>query len=185
MVYSAIIEACGTLAYRSDEKMKIKLSNRHFRLPIVTAAALTFLIFSVRSVRLSGEPARWQGLLFVIGFFGFPLLVLVFIVWSSGWKEITGETRELSFRNRMALTAEAMGAASAALFVLLLPFWGVLVVHSSLAELWELAGVLTSLLAMACAMAGSPKRWRPAIASALLLPFWFAAAALFVKALMD
>ena len=89
-------------------------------------------------------------------------------------------------RDRLiALAAEFTGTIASGMCLPNLPLWAFLASHDSFGEFWFITGVLTSIVTILCALAGSPRLWRHAIASALLLPFWIVLAGLLVKATMD
>ncbi len=78
-----------------------------------------------------------------------------------------------------------MRGASAAMLVLLLPLWSFAIEHEKFAAAWVGAGMLMAAAATVCGIAGASRlRW-PALASALLLPFWLFMAGFLLKAILD
>lgn len=123
--------------------------------------------------------------LFVLAIYGIPFLVFAYMVWTGRWSELTRKKPRLTTRQMIAFGAEIAGALAAGMFLLNLPLWMLMASHESFGNAWHFAGLLTSIVALACALAGSPLLWRHAIASGLLLPFWIVNLGLFVKAMMD
>src|SRR5262249_28396450 len=114
-------------------------------------------------------------------------LVFAYALWAlSGSTERATTGHHEKFRKgRIALIGAVLGAASGAGLLLLLPFWGSLIEHENLAKLCVLAWMLLAIAATLCGIIGASKLRRPAIVSALRLPFWILVAALLVKGMMD
>lgn len=156
---------------------------RRHRGLIVVLAALVFLGYLIWEAHTPGEPRTMRDFLFLLAMTGVPFLLFLYHVWSwITWGELASED---SRRSRLAIHGSAMGGASAALLILLLPAWSFVVEHDKLAECWVGAGVLMAVAAAICGIVAAPKlRW-PALSSVLLLPFWLFMAGYLVKAVMD
>ena len=150
-------------------------------------ATLAFLGYAVWTAHTPGQPRTLQDFLFIVGVFGVPFLVLAYGLWSlNGSTELatTGYAGE-SKRGRIALAGAVLSTASAALLLLMLPFWDSLIERERLGTLWVITGMLTAAIATLCGIIGSSKLRRPAVISVFLLPFWLFAAGLLVKGVMD
>lgn len=155
--------------------------------PLLAGLTIVFLTFTLWAAHTPGEPRTLRDFIFVIELFGIPFLVFAYALWSlMGSAEIaTRQDGDNAPRARIALTGAILGAASAALLLLIFPFWDVLVEREHLAELWIISGLLTTTAAILCGIIGSSQLRRSAILSIVLLPFWIFAAAFLAKAIMD
>jgi uncharacterized membrane protein len=160
-------------------------SQHRVRLAIIAVAVLLLMIFGVRDAQMASVSFDPGDFLLVIAIYGVPLLVFAFMVWTGRWSELKGGPNSLTTREKIALAAQVLGAVASGMFLLNLPLWMLLASHESFGAAWVFAGVLTSIVAVVCAVAGSPRLWRHAIASALLLPFWVVDLGLLAKAMMD
>lgn len=148
-------------------------------------SALGFLIYTAWAAHAPGQPRTLNDFLFLVSVFGVPFLILTFSLWSlSGHNELTPANRG-STRVRVALTGSVFGASSAALLLLLQPFWDLFVEHERVTEIWVIVGMALAVAATICGVIGLSRLRRSAIASALLLPFWLFAAGLLLKAALD
>lgn len=160
---------------------------RRFRGPLLGFATLIFLAYAVWGGHLPGEPPSMRDFLFILTLFGGPFLVFAYAFWSvSDWSGVAGTRGDRESRRlRIALTGAVLGGSSAALLLLVAPFWDALVMHEGLAKIWILTGMLTAIAAAVCGIGGASKLRVPALVSVMLLPFWLFAAGLLVKAVMD
>ncbi|HEV2495265.1 MAG TPA: hypothetical protein VG204_19580 [Terriglobia bacterium] len=156
---------------------------RQYRVSVVVISGVAFLVYLVWEAHTPGEPRTMRDFLFLLGLCGVPFALLLYIVWS--WMTWGKPAAEDSRRSRLALNGSAMGAASAAMLVLLLPLWEIVVQDERLAACWVGIGMLLSGAGTVCGLVGSPGRRRPAISSVFLLPFWLFAAGLLLKAVLD
>ena len=156
---------------------------RQYRVLVVVMCGVAFLLYLVWEAHTPGEPRTMQDFLFLLGLSGVPFVLLVYNVWS--WMTWGEPAAENSRRSRLALAGLTMGAASAAMLVLLLPLWEIVVQHDRLAACWVGSGMLMSAAGTVCGIVGSPGLRRPAILSVFLLPFWLFAAGLLLKAVLD
>jgi hypothetical protein len=161
------------------------LTRHPARLAIVGCAALMIVVFGVRDAQLGSDTVRPDDLLFLLGIYTVPFLVFVFMVWSGRWSELKRIAAPLSKQVFIGFAADVTRVISPGMFLLTLPFWGALASHESLAGAWLLAGVLSSIVAIGCTIAGSPRRWVHAIVSIAMLPCWLFVAAFLAKAAMD
>lgn len=155
------------------------------RLSILTVAATLLITFAVRDAGMASDSVNLDDLLFLIAIYAIPFLIFVFMVWTGRWSNLRAGSTGLTMRDRIAVAAEISGAIASGMFLLNLPLWILLASHESIAAAWLMAGTVMSVLAVLCALSGSPRLWRHAIASALLLPFWVVLAGLLVKSMMD
>ncbi|HEY2472169.1 MAG TPA: hypothetical protein VGI45_30560 [Terracidiphilus sp.] len=160
-------------------------SQHRARLAIIAVAVIVLMIFAIRDARMGSVSFDPGDFLIVIGIYGVPFLVFAFTVWTGRWSDLKGSLSSLTTREKIALAAETSGVAASGMFVLNLPLWTLLASHESFGASWVMAGVLMSIVTIVCALAGSPRLWRHAIASALLLPFWVVDLGLLLKAMMD
>lgn len=155
------------------------IAEHPWRAALLAASAVAVVAFGIGQAHPPGDPPQVKDILFVLAVFGVPYLVFAFIVWTARWEWRPGA------RPRLAMLGAAAGGASAAMLLLLLPLWSVLVGRDALAAGWVIGGVALGLAATVCGIGGAPKLRRPALASVLLLPFWFFAAVLLLKASLD
>ena len=149
----------------------------------MVVSALAFLAYLVWAAHTPGEPRTLRDFLFLLALSGIPFASLLYSVW---WGMAWGEPADPDGRKRrLALAGLALGAASAAMLVLLLPLWAVAVEHSRWAACWIGSGMLMSAAAALCGLAGPARARRPALFSAVLLPFWLFSAGLLLKAALD
>jgi len=160
-------------------------SEHRVRLSILAVALLLVIASAIRDARMASDFANLDDLLFVFGIYAIPYLIFVFMVWTGRWSDLKARSRSLTMREKIAVGAEIAGAIAPGMFLLNLPLWGLLASHESFGSAWLVAGAFSSVLAILCALAGSPRLWRHAIASALLVPFWVVLAGLLAKAMMD
>ena len=121
--------------------------------------------------------------LFLLALTGVPFLIFLYNLWSwITWSEVAAED---SRRSGLAIQGLALGGASAAMLILLLPLWSFVIEHEKVAVFWVGAGVLMAAAATVCGIAGAPRLRRAALLSVILLPFWLFAAGLLLKAVMD
>ena len=155
--------------------------------PLLGAATVVFLAYALWAAHTPGEPRTVRDFLFVIQLFGVPFLVFAYALWSlmDSTGMVSGQDSVNAKRARIALTGAVLGAASAALLLLILPFWDALLNHKRLGELWVITGLFMTTAAILCGILGTSRLRRPAIVSVFLLPFWIFAAGLLVKATMD
>jgi len=154
---------------------------------LLGVATVIFLACALGAAHTPGEPRTVRDFLFVIELFGVPFLVFAYALWSlMGPTEMaSGQDRGKSRGPRIAWAGAVLGATSAALLVLILPFWDVIVKHERLGALWLITGLLLTTAAILCGIIGTSRLRRPAILSVFLLPFWIFAGGLLVKATMD
>lgn len=155
------------------------ISAHPWRAAIVAASGVAFAASVVAQAHAPGDPPQVRDVLFLLAVFGVPFLVFVFMVWTTRWERTPG------VRPRLALIGAVTGYASAAMLLLLLPLWSVFVGRDRLAAGWVIGGLVLALVASICGMAGAPRLRRAALASVLLLPFWFFAAVLLLRAALD
>ncbi len=163
--------------------MKTPIALRQYRGLVVVASGVAFSVYLVWEAHTPGEPRTVQDFLFLLGLTGVPFALLLFNLWS--WMSWDGASAANRRRGRLALAGLAMGTASAAMLVLLLPLWEIGVEHERLAVCWVGSGMLMSAAGTVCGIAGSPGLRRPALLSVLLLPFWLFAAGVLLKAVLD
>jgi hypothetical protein len=160
-------------------------SEHRVRLSILAVVALLVITFGVRDAGMASDSVDPKDLLFLLAIYAIPFLVLAFMVWTGRWSELRARGAAATVREKIAVAAEICGTIASGMFLLSLPLWIWLASHESFGSAWMIAGAMTSLVAVVCAGAGSPRLWRHAIASALLIPCWFILAALLAKAMMD
>jgi len=160
-----------------------------FRHPVrwsITGIAVSVLvIFAVRDAQMGSVSVNPGDLMFVFAIYGIPLAIFMFTIWTGRWAELRGGSAGRNIRQMIAVAAEISGAVAPGMFLLNLPLWTLLAAHESFATIWIFTGALASIVAVLCALVGSPLLWRHAIASALLLPLWFVNLGLLAKAMMD
>jgi hypothetical protein len=161
------------------------ISENRVRLSILAVALLLVIASAVRDARMASDFVNLDDLLFVFGIYAIPFLIFVLTVWTGRWSDLKAGSPGLTVREKISVAAEISGAIAPGMFLLNLPLWKLLASHESLGAAWLIAGVFSSILAIVCALAGSPRLWRHAIASALLIPFWVVLAGLLAKAMMD
>ena len=160
-------------------------SEHRVRLAIIAAAAVLLVTYAIRDAQMASASFDPGDFLLVLAIYGIPFLVFVFMVWAGRWSDLAARSAQRTMRQKIALAADVSGATAAVMFLLSLPLWMILATHERFGASWLLAGVLLSIVAVGCALAGSPLRWRHAIAAALLLPFWVVNVGLLAKAIMD
>jgi len=160
---------------------------QRLRGPLLALGIFAFLAYSAWSAHTPGEPRTMRDFLFFVALFGGPFLVLAYVLWSlSGLTELaTAWGSCASRKGRIALIGAILGAGSAALLLLIGPFWSRLIEHEGLGALWAITGMLLAVAATLCGIIGSTKLRRSALVSVFLLPFWIFAAGLLVKGAMD
>jgi hypothetical protein len=158
-----------------------------FRGLLLGVATAVFLACVLWAAHTPGEPRTVRDFLFVIQLLGVPFLVFAYALWSlMGWTEAaTRQDCGNAKRARIALAGAVLAVASAALLLLILPFWNALLKDERLGELWVITGLLMTTAAILCGIIGTSQLRRPAIVSFFLLPFWIFAAGLLLKATMD
>jgi hypothetical protein len=161
------------------------ISENRVRLSILAVALLLVIASAVRDARMASDFVNLDDLLFVFGIYAIPFLIFVLTVWTGRWSDLKAGSPSLTVREKISVAAEISGAIAPGMLLLNLPLWKLLASHESLGAAWLIAGVFSSILAIVCALAGSPRLWRHAIASALLIPFWVVLAGLLAKAMMD
>ena len=164
-------------------RMNTQMAIRRYRVPVVVISGVVFPVYLVWEAHPPGEPRTMRDFLFLLALSGLPFVLLLYDVWS--WMAWGAPAAEDSRRNRFALYGLAMGSASAAMLVLLLPLWEIAVQHERLAECWVGSGAVMSAAGTVCGIIGSPGLRRPAVLSLFLLPFWLFAAGLLLKAVLD
>ena len=168
-------------AVAQDAKMEIWL--RRHRGLLVAALAVAFLGYLVWEAHTPGEARTMPDFLFLLALTGVPFLIFLYNLWSwITWSEVAAED---SRRSGLAIQGLALGGASAAMLILLLPLWSFVIEHEKVAVFWVGAGVLMAAAATVCGIAGAPRLRRAALLSVILLPFWLFAAGLLLKAVMD
>jgi len=158
-----------------------------FRKPLLGVLSLTFLAYLLGAGRPPGASITIKDTLFLLALFGAPFGVFAYSLWSlTGCSELSVVSETIDLRRRkIALWGTMLSVASAALLLLLLPFWSTLVEHTHFGTIWVILGMVFAAAATMCGIIGSSKLRRAAVSSALLLPFWIFAAGLLVKASMD
>lgn|SRR5262249_30796467 len=158
-------------------------SNRRWLLPI---GLLIFLSYAAWNARTPGQPRTVKDFLFILEIFAIPFVVLIYAITAfPNWKDISVAGAGMGLRHRVAIVGSALGIASAALLLLLLPFWSVAIEHQVLAEYWVIAGILLATGAAFCGIFGAPKLRRPAVVTVVLIPFWSVLAIFLLKAVLD
>jgi len=127
---------------------------RRYRVPVVVISGVVFPVYLVWEAHPPGEPRTMRDFLFLLALSGLPFVLLLYDVWS--WMAWGAPAAEDSRRNRFALYGLAMGSASAAMLVLLLPLWEIAVQHEWLAECWVGSGAVMSAAGTVCGIIGSP-----------------------------
>src|SRR5215470_12501338 len=177
------------MSRESQKKFRMNVFVQWPRGPLLGIATVVFLAYALWAAHTPGEPRTVRDFLFLIQLLGVPFLVFAYALWSLMDSTKMAKGRDSvsldAKRARIALAGAVVGAASAALLLLILPFWDALLKHESLGELWVITGLLMATAAVLCGIIGKSQLRRPAIASVFLLPFWVFAAALLVKATMD
>lgn len=166
----------------------MKVGVQRIRGPLLASATLTFFAYALWTAHTPGEPRTVKDFLFVIGLFGVPFLVFVYSLLSlSGPTEIVSLSKSSAWTGRQGIATKGavLGAVSASLLLLMLPFWDALIVHEGWGATWVITGIITAAAATLCGIVGVSKLRGPAIVSAVLLPFWLFAAGLLVKATLD
>ena len=161
-------------------------SEHRARLSILAVMALIVITFAVRDAGMASDSVSLDDLLFIFAIYAVPFLVFVFMVWRGRWSDLRARKEAgATLREKIGVAAEISGTIASGMLLFSLPLWIWLASHESVGSVWVIAGALTSVLAIVCAVAGSPRLWRHAIAAALLLPFWLILAGLLAKAMMD
>lgn len=160
-------------------------SENRGRLAIIAVAAVVLVIYAVRDAQMASVSFDPGDLRFVLAIYGIPFLVFVFMIWTGRWAELRDRSAGRTVRQQIALAAEVSGVIASGMFLLSLPLWMLLASHESFGVAWVFTGVLVTIAAIGCALVGSPRLWRHAIAAGLLLPFWIMNLALLAKAVMD
>jgi hypothetical protein len=160
-------------------------SEHRARLSILAVAALLVITFAVRDAGMASDSVNLDDLLFIFAIYAIPFLVFAFMVWTGRWSDLRARNAGATVREKIAVAAEISGTIASGMFLFTLPLWIWLASHEFFGSTWMIAGALTSMLAIVCAVAGSPRLWRHAIASGLLIPFWVTLAGLLAKAMMD
>ena len=163
----------------------MNFSKQRMRLSILAVAAALLIVFAVRDTRMASDSVTLDDLLFLFAIYAIPFVIFSFMVWTARWSDLKLRPGTLSRREMIAAAGKISGTVASGMFLLNLPLWVLLAAHESFASGWLIAGTTISMLAILCALAGSPRLWRHAIASALLIPFWVTLAGLLAKALMD
>ncbi|HET9406576.1 MAG TPA: hypothetical protein VFO39_05025 [Candidatus Sulfotelmatobacter sp.] len=163
-------------------------SLRSFRKPALIVSTLVFLGYTLWAAHTPGESRTVKDFMFLLGLFGVPFLVFAYSLWllSGGASELeeTGSRNEAR-RSRVGLIGAILALLSAALLLLLEPFWISLVEHPDIGAIWVVLGMVLAVVATVCGIVGSSRLRRAALASILLLPFWVTAGGLLIKAIMD
>jgi hypothetical protein len=95
--------------------------------------------------------------------------VFAYALWSlSSSTELAERSRSERRRSLIAFTGAILGVLSAALLLLLEPFWSSLVEHADLAIIWVISGMVLAGAATVCGIIGVSSLRRAALASVLL-----------------
>jgi len=157
--------------------------NRRWLLAI---AVLIFLSYAAWNAHTPGQPRTVKDFFFILEIFAIPFGVLIYAITAfPNWKAIALAGGDVGLRHRIAMVGSALGSASAALLLLLLPLWSVAIEHQALAEYWVITGVVMATGAALCGIVGAPKLRRPAVVTVVLIPFWFLLAIFLLKAVLD
>lgn len=175
----------GVFCLKVVKNHSMDLPPHPIRWSITAIAALILVIFAIRDSQMGSASVNPEDLLFLLGIYGIPFVIFVFMVWSGRWRELRSGPENRTTRHIIALIAEIAGALAAGMFLLNLPLWVLLASGEAFGVAWMIAGLVISTVAVLCALAGSPLLWRHAIASALLLPFWVVDIGLLAKTIMD
>jgi len=177
---------CGLDAEQWCLPVKLNMGFRHNQRWLVATAILIFVVYAAWSAHTPGQPTTVKDFLFVLEVFGVPFAFFVYAVsWWPYWRGLATGRLLSGSRPRIAVIGSVLGAVSAGLFLLFLPFWNIAVEHQALREYWVIAGALTTIAASLCGIVGAPTLRRPALFSVCLLPFWYFLVALLLKAAMD
>lgn len=162
-------------------------SFRSFRKPALIVSTLVFLGYTLWAAHTPGESLTVKDFVFLLGLFGVPFLVFAYSVWllSGGTELEETRSRNKARRSRVGLIGAILALLSAALLLLLEPFWISLVEHPDIGAIWVVLGMVLAVVATVCGIVGSSRLRRAALASILLLPFWVTAGGLLIKAIMD
>ena len=162
------------------------MTTQHNRARLVAIAFLIFLSYVAWNAHTPGQPRTLKDFLFVLGIFAVPFCVFMYAITSfSSWRDTAAPADEIGLRHRLAIIGSVLGSASAALLLLLLPFWTMAVEHQLLEDCWIITGAATAIGAVLCGIVGAPRWRRAALFSILLVPFWFVVTIFLVKAAMD
>src|SRR6266571_2729309 len=133
----------GILPWFGMPKWKSWL-RRHRRL-LVAPLAVAFLGYLVWEAHTPGEARTISDFLFLLELTGVPFLIFLYDLWSwITWSEVAAED---SRRSGLAIQGLALGGASAAMLILLLPLWSFVIKHEKVAVFWVGAGVLMAAAA--------------------------------------
>ena len=154
------------------------------RIGIVAVSAGAFVAVAIFHAS-DGGVATTEGLVGEAAIYGVPFAVFVFAIWSAGSRWRAEGEGPSSLRKRISAAAEVLAVLSSTLYLLTLPFAGLIAEHERLGAAWVFSGVIAAVLGAVCSIFASPRLWSFAISCALLVPCWVLAAGLFAKMMMD